>query len=1094
MKHRFFGTLLAALLTCVSLSPSWAQEPISPAAAGDSVAEVFLGAIAPDGRFFSYTDWSTGDLAVRNLETGKSRRLTKKGTWDIPEFAQAVQAISPDGRHIAYGWQSMTSCDLRTIDLDGSERVIYRDDETANVLPHSWSPDGRHILATFSRKDGTDQMMLVSVADGAAQVLKGFDAAGGSDASNIMAFSPDGRFVAYDVRSDPESSRRDIRVLSIDGIRDSELVTHAANDFVLGWAPGGWVLFASDRQGSLDAWAIQVEDGRPLGQPRRVRSHIPPIDWGMFARDGSYYYSRVVWMNDVYLTELDPETGKAGSPYKLIDHVGFNTAAEWSRDGRLAYASGHGRYPDPFTLGILSPETGEHLRFSLEMTRLGGHAFEPHWSPDGDALLGSGQRGIRHIDARTGRVSLLVGSPGGCPGGGDCIEWPVWAADNRAVFTRFDGGVPRRIFARDVESGLEEELYRVNPPAAVSQLAVSPDGRRLAFVWSDTESGKSALRLMRTSAGSEPQDLIALPRPSANVPFDSRRGGILRPAWSPDGGYILFTTIEPVSEGWGSKLWRIPSGGGAAEFLGLLMEGLRSYGLSVHPDGRRIAITAGTPRREETWVMRDLLAGVSVEDRSDIQPISDSMLVGRWQGFVLAENGTELRVEIDVNQRAGGELAGSIDLRDTGALDIPAEIDIAGRAVSVTVGPETIFLGQLQHDQRSLAGLMFWSSDSSWHDLVLERDNEAFRAYEVPRLARNGEVQRRYSYEIPREADDGWPVSSLAAERVDESPIRDLVEHILREELGRPEAILISRNGKLVLEEYFYGFSRARIHAIQSITKSVTSLLFGMAYDLGLVGDLDEPVYGFFPDRQGKQWIDQQYPISLFHLLTMSAAVAWSDENYESSTTMNRSGDWIGFVLSLDQVGTPGRVASYNSGLSILLGGVLQRATGERVDLFAERTLFTDLNVSGFRWRRARDGTTHTGGGLSLTAFDLAKLGQLVLDRGTWQGRRVISESWIAESTERRLPLAEESDRATGESRYSTGFGYHWWHQTYEVNGEPVQAIAGMGYGGQYLGIFPELDAVVVLFNGEWAGPTERTFNPNVVVEEWILPAFFASQ
>jgi CubicO group peptidase (beta-lactamase class C family) len=90
--------------------------------------------------------------------------------------------------------------------------------------------------------------------------------------------------------------------------------------------------------------------------------------------------------------------------------------------------------------------------------------------------------------------------------------------------------------------------------------------------------------------------------------------------------------------------------------------------------------------------------------------------------------------------------------------------------------------------------------------------------------------------------------------------------------------------------------------------------------------------------------------------------------------------------------------------------------------------------------------------------------------------------------------LAEESYRATGRSRYSKGYGYHWWHQTCEVNGQPVQAIAGMGYGGQYLEIFPELDAVVVLFNGEWADPTERTFDPNVVVEEWILPAFYEPQ
>ena len=621
MKCRVIRAMFPILLAGLAVSPSSAQEPVAVHPAGDSVAEVYLGAISPGGRFFSYTDWSTGDLAVRDLETGESRRLTQKGTWEVPEFAQAVQAISPDGRHVAYGWQSRSSCDLRMIDLDGSEpRILYRDDEIARILPHDWSRDGQHILATFARKDGTDQMVLVSVADGSARVLKTFDAASGSGAGNIMAFSPDGRFVVYDSRANPESPRRDIHVLSVDGSRDSALVEHAANDYVLGWAPDGdWVLFASDREGTLDAWGIQVVDGQPRGLPKLVRSDIARIEWGMFIRNGSYYYSRVVWVNDVYVTEIDLATGRARRPRKLVNHVGPNTSAEWSPDGRfLAYASGLGRYPDPFVLGILSLETGEHVRFQLEMAR--HHAFQPRWSPDGQALLGSGRQGIRRIDARTGEVTLLVGIPGGCPGGGDCIEWPVWASDGRTIFTRFDGGVPRRIFARDFESGLEEELYRVTPPAAVSQLAASPDGRRLAFVWSDIAAGTSVLKVMPTAAGSEPRELITLPRPQGNVPFDARRGAILRPAWTPDGRHVLFTTIEVTSQGWGFKPWRIPSDGGEPESLGLVMEGLRPYGLSVHPDGRRIAITAGTPGRQETWVMEHVLAPLSTGDASVRNP------------------------------------------------------------------------------------------------------------------------------------------------------------------------------------------------------------------------------------------------------------------------------------------------------------------------------------------------------------------------------------------------------------------------------------------------------------------------------------------
>jgi Tol biopolymer transport system component len=610
------AALLCGHLGGLVVSSAGAQT-VPPDPAGDSVAEVFFGAISTDARLLTFTDWSTGDLVVRDLETGITRSLTHKSSWDTPEFAQAVQAMSPDGRFVAYGWQDMTSCDLRVVGLDGSEpHVLHSDDAIANVLPHDWSRDGRHILATFAMKDGTDRIALISVADGSVRVLKTFDAAGGSGAGNMMFFSPDGLFVVYDSRSVPDSPERDIRILSVDGSLDRPLVDHPANDFVLGWYPDdNWVLFASDRQGTVDAWAVGVEDGQSRGRPRLVRSGMPPTDWGMFTRDGAYYYSRIVWKNDVYVAAIDFETNTVGTPTRLVEHVGFNTAAEFSPDGRqLAYAFGLGRHPSPFVLGIRTLETGEDVRLRLEMERLGGHAFEPHWSPDGQTLLGSGRRGIRHIDARSGEVTILVGSGGGCPGGGDCFEWPVWASDGRVLFTRFDNGVPRRIFVRNLASDRGEELYRVAAPVAVSQLTVSPDALRLAFVRSDTDSGISALMVVPTVAGGEPQELVVLPPPQGEVPFDVRRGVILRPTWSPDGHYVLFGTIKITQESWGFELWRIPSDGGARESLGLVMEGLRPYGLSVHPDGRSIAITAGTPRRQETWVL-DLLPPEVREER-----------------------------------------------------------------------------------------------------------------------------------------------------------------------------------------------------------------------------------------------------------------------------------------------------------------------------------------------------------------------------------------------------------------------------------------------------------------------------------------------
>ena len=296
--------------------------------------------------------------------------------------------------------------------------------------------------------------------------------------------------------------------------------------------------------------------------------------------------------------------------------------------------------------------------------------------------------------------------------------------------------------------------------------------------------------------------------------------------------------------------------------------------------------------------------GASQETEVESPP--SSALAGLWQGFGYLE-GQEIRVEIEVQQDSAGNLTAEADFRDSGSLDNPLQVDLTDRTVTFCAGSGPLFEGQLQDNLRAIEGQLFAATTGTWYSLVLEKDNDAFRRFSVPRLTEEGAVQRRYSYRPPEGLEGGWPVSTLAAERIDEGQIAGLIESVFREEHGHPEAILIARDGKLVLEEYFYGYSRDRIHPIQSVTKSVVSLLFGIARERGFVGALDEPVYTFFPEYEDKKWIDQGYPITLAHLMTMSAAIDWTDIGnqsggaFESTAAMLRSGDWIGYVLGLDQ-------------------------------------------------------------------------------------------------------------------------------------------------------------------------------------------------
>jgi len=210
---------LAVFLACLVVSSAEAQEPDKAAPTDYKVADVVPGAISPDGRLLSYTDWSTGDLALQDLKTGEKRRLTNKGSWlESSEFAEVAQAISPDGKQVAYAWHIERGCDLRIIGLDGSQpRVIYRNEEIRCIQVQDWSPEGKHILATFSKKDGTSQTVLVSVADGSVRVLPTMGPS--SLITTNMAFSPDGRWIVYDFPPREEFSERDIYLLSTDGSR-----------------------------------------------------------------------------------------------------------------------------------------------------------------------------------------------------------------------------------------------------------------------------------------------------------------------------------------------------------------------------------------------------------------------------------------------------------------------------------------------------------------------------------------------------------------------------------------------------------------------------------------------------------------------------------------------------------------------------------------------------------------------------------------------------------------------------------------------------------------------------------------------------------
>ena len=566
---------------------------------------------SPDGTLLPYIDWRTGDVGIRDLSTGTSRPLTSTG-WEGGEYPGPA-VVSPDGQQVAYPWSNRDFFfELRIVGLDGSEpRVVYSNREAQLAWAGlDWSSDGAQILALLQRGDLTYQIALISVATGSARILRSLD----WRPPGQMVLSPDGRFVLYDYPPTPESRQRDLYLLSTDATTHTALVADAANDFVLGWVDNQHVLFASDRSGTPGAYLLRVRDARAEREPQLVKSDLWRITPGGATRNGSYYYTVNTASTDIFTTPLDPATGRVLTSPTLIARDGRHPA--WSRDGRyLAYVSTSGSPAgrgEPVVVRIRSIDTGETRDLTPRLTMSGAAAAAEvmHWFPDGSALLVrasdlTNRSGLFRVDSQTGAVNLVWATP-------ETIDTrsgysPALSPDGTTLFFSRGDSKTVQIVAVDLERRTERVV--VSTEGFIMAITVSPDGQRLAFEGFAPEDGSE-------SGGSPPHaSLYVVPVSGGErVPlhrFEEPHGINMvhgEVEWSADGRYLFFvtTSTEPPFV---SRLWRIPSAGGQAERLDQLSDAsFDEFSIRLHPNGREVAFSAGSPGGVELWVMENLFA------------------------------------------------------------------------------------------------------------------------------------------------------------------------------------------------------------------------------------------------------------------------------------------------------------------------------------------------------------------------------------------------------------------------------------------------------------------------------------------------------
>lgn len=285
-------------------------------------------------------------------------------------------------------------------------------------------------------------------------------------------------------------------------------------------------------------------------------------------------------------------------------------------------------------------------------------------------------------------------------------------------------------------------------------------------------------------------------------------------------------------------------------------------------------------------------------------------------------------------------------------------------------------------------------------------------------------------------------------------------------------ALLVAKNSIIVEESYFNGKSPTDLLNVQSVTKSVISLLIGIAIEQGYIPNEDVPIHTFFPDNS--EWfVGEKSNITIRHLLNHTSGLDW--KGYPEHTEFINSQNPVGYVLLKELENIPGEKYNYNSGANHILSVIITKTTGRTTLKFANEMLFEPLQIEKIKWEKLNDGIYDGAGfGLSLLPRDLIKLGELVLAKGNIDDVQIISEVWMDKS----FDLSEKKATNWGIRNSKHGFGW------YAANYNTVDVFYAMGYGGQFIFIIPSKDFVLVS-NHNADTPNGIRQQINFITERW---------
>jgi metal-dependent hydrolase (beta-lactamase superfamily II)/CubicO group peptidase (beta-lactamase class C family) len=322
---------------------------------------------------------------------------------------------------------------------------------------------------------------------------------------------------------------------------------------------------------------------------------------------------------------------------------------------------------------------------------------------------------------------------------------------------------------------------------------------------------------------------------------------------------------------------------------------------------------------------------------------------------------------------------------------------------------------------------------------------------------------------------EGWQTSTPEEQGVDSEGLATMLASIQEQDYPI-DAVLVVRHGVLVLDAYRYPARPDSRHVVYSCTKSVVSALVGIALARGYIESTDQPLLSFFPDRQVAHPDARKDAMTLEDVLTMSTGLQCEDSylyRWRGIQEMERSDDWVQFMLDLPMVEEPGTRFEYCNGASFLLSAIIQETTGQSALAFAQEYLFGPLGIEEVAWGSNPQGITIGWSDLHLRPHDMAKIGYLYLNGGRWQEGQLVPTAWVEASTSNHIPATLQD-----------GYGYQWW-----IDDDGY--YMALGYAGQFIFVVPELDMVVVFASDL---PESDFYVPEQLLRSYVIPAVASTE